>query len=207
MLNLNYKNSDVFILIEEDTTPYICGFIKNEDIFFSISMKVYKNSNGRKGRPMSKYSHMWNSPAHKNDIYAFIHNLLVNPSFREKYRTSECPWKGEILVDLADIDADDTLSDVDIESIAIETTSFDNSGLSKTLNINNKIGDKNISLKLDLLSLLISDEDIEYIKTIFKDRPSILYAMRLVTDGKSLEDAVVATIDSFKQSKKIVCNE
>lgn len=184
MLQLKFKDSEVIAIVTEDNKPYVCGFKKNKDVFFAIEINIYKKNSGRRGKLLSRYSYIWDEPTDDDNIYSFISNVLKDPIYRENFLHTTTNWLGSIIVDFTNVET--------------RAKIIDNSPLSmkprkrvKRLNLpDNTYVDSNISLKLDILSLLISDLDINNIKLEFNDRPSILYAMKLMIQGSSLNEAI-----------------
>lgn len=187
MLQLKFKNSEVIAIVEEDIKPYACGFKRNEDVFYAIEINIYKNNNGRRGRLLSRYSYMWEEPTDDDTICSFISNILENPTYRKDYLHTSTNWMGIIKANFDDIDSRFIIIDDN-------TISKNLNKKLKTLKLpNNKHIESNLSLKLDTLSLLISDNEINNIKSEFKDRPSILYAMKLIIQGDSFDKAIEKT--------------
>lgn len=192
MLQLRFKDSDVIAIVTEDDKPYACGFKKDEDVFFAIEISIYKNNSGRRGRLLSRYSYMWEEPTDDDTIYSFISNILKDPTYRKDFLHTSNNWLGSIVIDFDNMK--DRVKIIDNNSPSIKSKKK-----VKHFSLpNNEYIDSNISLKLDVLSLLISDSDIRQIKLEFKDRPSILFAMKLVIQGEALKDAIEKTKNTIK---------
>lgn len=194
MLQLKFKNSDVIALVEEDIKPYACGFKRNEDVFYAIEISIYKNNNGRRGRLLSRYSYMWEEPTDDDTVYSFISNILKDPIYRKDYLHTSTNWIGIIEVNFDEIANKVMLVDDNTKPKNLKKKI-------KTLKLpNNEHIESNLSLKLDALSLLISDSEINDIKSAFKDRPSVLYAMKLIIQGDALEAAIEKTKNILKSN-------
>lgn len=186
MLDLELHDKNFIISIEEDTTPYACGFVKGKDIFFAITIKVYiRNSKNKKGKFVTRYSKIWFEYVEESDVKNFIYSILTDIDFREEYRTSDYIWcdrfdfKKEDIFNLTNFlnNSKHLLSTKDVKSFDVGV----------------KFNMKNTSIKLDAISLFVSDDDIDTIKKYFTDRPSILYAISLMLSGETLEYAIEAT--------------
>lgn len=195
MLYLKYKNLDVIVTITEDTKPYICGFKKNDDIFYAIEINIYRNSNGRQGKFIARYSYMWKEPVYNEVIYSFIADVLEKPSYRKDYQSTTQSWLGSIQVDLTSIDISQPLIILDDENIVLR-----NNKVKSSLKLSNiQSIDSNLSIKLDVLSLLITDDEINTLKINFSNRADIIYAAKLIIQGLSIEEAVAQT-NAFMQN-------
>lgn len=193
MLRFELKNKDYVAVVEEDTTPYACGYIKGKDVYFSLTIKIHSvNTKGNKGKFISRYSESWFSPTTKKNVEEFIFNILTDVDYRERYRTTAFPWSGTFSID------EIVVPNINEFLICDNKKCFEVREV-KSIPKHEKAFTKNISLKLDAISLLLSDEDINFIKSKFSDRPSILYTMSLLLAGESMEYAIETTSKIIKR--------
>ena len=197
MFRTEFKNAQFIALLEEDNIPYVCGLKKNKDVFFSIKISIYKNANGRKSTLLSRYHNMWDSPVSKDAIMDFISNILTDVNFRENYRTSDFFWDGVIKCDFTGFNKNSIVVNTDHEN--------KKKAITKPLKPIKVDIDflNNLSLKLDILSLYISDENIKQISDTLSYRPAIIYAIKLVIDGLEIDKAIENSIKKFHLNKYI----
>ena len=193
MLEFELKNKDYIAVVAEDTTPYACGFIKGKDIYFSLTIKIHSvNTKGKKGKFIARYSNSWFTPTIEEAVKEFIINVLTDINYRERYRTTDYPWSDAFNIDEV------IIPDINEFLVCDKKLCFD-VGEVKSIPKCEKGFVMNISLKLDAISLLISDEDINFIKSKFNDRPSILYTMSLILTGESMDYAIETTSKVMKK--------
>lgn len=195
MLHAQFKNSEFLALVEEDNIPYICGLEREKDIYFSIKISIYKNVKGKKSSLLSRYFNMWDTPVSKDAIINFISNILKDVTFRERYRISELLWCGTIDYDFSSFDKSSI-----VFSDNYEKMKKSNIKTLKPIAINT-VMPNNLSLKLDLISLFVSDADINYIQNTFNYRPAIVYALKLLVEGCELEKSIKETSLKFNLNR------
>ena len=200
MFSYQFKAKNYLILIEEDTTPYACGLVKGKDIFFSLVIKIYHNGKGKTKKMLARYSNLWTEEVDKSEIIKFIYTLFGDSSYREKYRTSDYIW--------ADIIQIEEISLPNLDGYLIGGAKRDLRKdcmlMKNTFKVHEKYSGENLSIKLDVLSLYISDEDIMKIKSCFKDRQSIVYALSLIIQGESPDTSINKTKKVMKNTIKVV---
>ena len=186
MKEIFFKNNNYKITVSEDTTPEICGCEKGIDYSFSISIKVESKCKNRNKKICWSYSNTWLKDVAKEEVLFFITSILSNPIFRSNYGKSEFVWDDEY--NLTDDEANA------VEGYLEEVLQTKKEDVLKKIKLKTSINTseslKHLSLKLDLISLYMSDDDLKYICDKLKRRNSILYAMSLITNGESLDRAV-----------------
>lgn len=192
MLHFQFKNSDFIAIAEDDNIPYVCGLERNKDIFFAIKISIYKNNNNKKGRIISRYGNMWETPTSKDAITEFISKILMDITFRKDFLLTDLSWNGVINYDFSTFNQDT----IELNYVEEECSLTPVKQL-KPLRSGLEFSNNNLSLKLDVISLFISDDDIEHIESKLNYRPAIIYTIKQVIEGVKLDVAINSAINTF----------
>lgn len=186
MFNLEFKDSKSIIIIEEDSIPALCGLVKGDDLSLAISIKIYKNNKGKKGKLNSSYSRTWFTTCTNSILKKFVIKFLSDVAYRDKYKLSSIGWSDDYIVSEEEVSY-------------IDKALKENKGL--ICNLTKKEADETIellpsptcsnsTLKKEAINLLISDEEIDGLSKVFSDKDELLFAICEVAKGKSVEETI-----------------
>lgn len=196
MLKLELKSVKNVVVIEEDSIPKLCGLNKGEDLALSLSIKVYNNVKGKRGKQISSYSKTWFISCSERSFKRFLLKFLCDVDYREQYKLSLNSWTDEYMLSNEEI----LLIENFIEENKSSILSFVKKSNAKSIKNNPNSRYYNSVVKNEAMSLLVSNEEILALSKVFVDKKDLVYAICEVAKGKSVED----TINDIKTNDLII---
>lgn len=189
MFNLEFKDSKSIIIIEEDSIPALCGLVKGDDLSLAISIKIYKNNKGKKGKLNNSYSRTWFTTCTNSILKKFVIKFLSDVAYRDKYKLSSIGWSDDYIVSEEEVSyIDKTLKENKGLICNIAKNEVDE--VDESTQVSPGPTYSSSTLKKEAINLLISDEEIDGLSKVFSDKDELLFAICEVAKGKSVEETI-----------------